>query len=81
MKNYFLSLEEVPKRKKFNVKGSISVHRNNKDYSSTYNTPSISCRLHAVYYFDILYSKWTKQRFRYQVKLTSNDFQTEALLS
>ena len=49
-----LWLESVPKRNKFNDKGLISVHRSNKGYSSTYNTPSISCRLHAIYHFDVL---------------------------
>ena len=54
IKNYFLLLDDVPSRNKFNDKGLISVHRSNKGYSSTYNTPSISCRLHAIYHFDVL---------------------------
>lgn len=48
------NIESVPKRNKFNDKGLISVHRSNKGYSSTYNTPSISCRLHAIYHFDVI---------------------------
>jgi hypothetical protein len=52
--NYFLIIRKCSRRNKFNDKGLISVHRSNKGYSSTYNTPSISCRLHAIYYFDVL---------------------------
>jgi hypothetical protein len=36
------------------TKGLIPVHRSNKGYSSTYNTPPISCRLHSIYHFDAL---------------------------
>ena len=48
-------MKEFLERNKFNDKGLISVHRSNKGYSSTYNTPSISCRLHAIYHSDYLY--------------------------
>jgi hypothetical protein len=47
-------LISVHRRNKFNDKGLISVHRRNKGYSSTYNTTSISCHPHAIYYFDVL---------------------------
>lgn len=42
---------------KFNDNGLISIHRSNKAYSSTYNTLSISCCLHAIYYFVVLASR------------------------
>lgn len=51
--SYFLLLD-VPERNKFNDKGLVSLHHNSEDYSDTYNTPPISCRLHAIYHFDIL---------------------------
>jgi hypothetical protein len=51
--SFHLSIRKCSRRNKFNDKGFISVHRSNKGYSSTYNTPSISCRLHAIYHFDV----------------------------
>lgn len=39
---------------KFNDKDLISVYRSNNSYSSTYNTPFISCCLNAVYYFNVI---------------------------
>ena len=47
---------KVPfERNKFNDIGLISLHRSNKGYSSTYDTPSISCRLHAIDHFDVYF--------------------------
>jgi hypothetical protein len=51
---FHLSIRKCPRRNKFNDKGSISVHRSNKDCSSTYNIASISCHLPAIYHFDVL---------------------------
>ena len=41
------------KEKKFNVKGLAFVDCSNRCYSSTYNTLSILCRLHAVFNFNV----------------------------
>ena len=54
IQNYFLSSKDVPKRNKSNGKGSVSVHCNNKDYSSTCNILSILCRLLAIYHSNVL---------------------------
>lgn len=52
--SYFLSSKDVLKRSKSNDKGLVSVHRNNKDYSSTCNILSILCRLLAIYHSNAL---------------------------
>ena len=55
--NYFLLLKDASEKNRFIGKGLISVHGSNKDYSSTFNTLYILRSLHAIYHFDVLYSK------------------------
>ena len=53
--NYFLLLKDASEKNRFIGKGLISVHGSNKDCSSaSYNSPIISCRLYAMYHFDVL---------------------------
>ncbi|OAD81374.1 hypothetical protein PHYBLDRAFT_138920 [Phycomyces blakesleeanus NRRL 1555(-)] len=41
-------------KNKFKDKGLISVYRSNKGHSTTYNTPSVACKLHAIHHYSIL---------------------------
>jgi hypothetical protein len=80
---FHLCIRGCPRRNKFYDKGSISVHRSNKDYSSTYNTASISCHLPAIYHFDVVISmkgKFDSTELFYSIKSQEESSPLDSLI-